>query len=152
MSFPKVSVGISKRKETKPLSLEKLTLGEKSINNNTNNDNIVDDDDKTLFFSLSTTLDSGLRRRVFRWSRDCVLFLCFLRSLFSRCTLSLPNIFLLRSAGRAPERCSNSAPHCFLLPSHSRLWAFYATVFRLLRLFYNYTATRTGKRQREQNG
>lgn len=27
---------------------------------------------------------------------------------------------------------------CFLMPFHIPLWAFYATVFRLLRLFYNY--------------
>jgi hypothetical protein len=53
------------------------------------------------------------------------------------------NIFLLAPSPsvRVPEQRSAMPLDCFVVPFHIPLWAFYATVFRLLRLFYNYKVT-----------
>jgi hypothetical protein len=129
-------------------TLERSMEKKNSIRTGSNN--------KNTLFSLSTTLDSSSS---VSWSRDCVLFLCFF-CLLSHYRLSFVVCFPPHqtfSYSRplhlpyVQKQQSNSASCCFISPFHIRLWAFYATVFCLLRLFY-YHKAHDGKRQSEQNG
>ena len=81
---------------------------------------------------------------------------CFFFALF--CCMFFPSTLNIFQKSRLlhllnmQERRSNSLLCCFMLLFHDVLWAFYATVFRLLRLFYNKKTAVDGKRQSEQNG
>lgn len=106
-----------------------------------------------LFFCFA--LHEHLTHECFMVSRLCIVSLLLLCSLLLYVFPSTLNIFQISCLLRwrnVSERHGKMLSYCFLLLSHIELWAFYATVFCLLRLFYNYNLAANGKRQSEQNG